>query len=167
MKNLNKNFLETYNEAVKSIEEEGKTFRLCRFYEVKKLTNETVNNAYKISSSLISVKTKKDGDQFEEKFTKGLVEEAILYGSKAGEFINKKINAKTKSVFIYMKEELLDEAINKTKAIIAKNNDETVEFDTVKEAAIFLGLSPKSTKGIYNALKSGKDYKGYAWTKNI
>lgn len=167
MKNLNKNFLETYNEAVKSIEEEGKTFRLCRFYEIKKITDEAVNNAYKISSNLISVKTKKDGDQFEEKFTEELDEEAVLYGSHVDDFINKKINAKTKSVFIYMKEELLNKVINETKSIVAKNNNETVEFDTVKEAAVFLGLSPKSTKGIYNALKSGKDYKGYAWTKNV
>lgn len=165
MKNLNKNFLETYNEAVKSIELENKSFRLCRFYQIERLTNETFHNAYKITSNLISVKVKKDGQQYEKDFVNGLTENAVLYGADIEEFINKKLKAKTKSVFLYMKEKQLNEAINKS--ITAYNNEECVEFDTVKEAAIHLGLSPKSTKGIYNAIKTGKNYKGYAWTKNF
>lgn len=163
MKNLNKSFLETYNEAVRSIELENKSFRLCRFYQIERLTNETFHNAYKVSSSLISVKVKKDGKQYEKDFVNELVEDVVLYGSDIEKFINKKLKAKTKSVFIYMKEKQLSQAINKS--ITAYNNEKSVDFDTVKDAAIYLGLSPNSTKGIYNAIKSGKEYKGYVWIK--
>ena len=163
MKTLQNNFLGAYKEAVQSIKAEGKNFRLCRFYQIEKLTNETFNNAYKITSNLISVKVKKDGKQYEKDFVNELVEDAVLYGSDIDKFVSKKLKAKTKSVFLYMKEEKLSEAINKS--ITAYNNEERVEFDTVKEAAVYLGLSPKSTKGIYAAIKTGKEYKDYYWTK--
>ena len=163
MKTLQNNFLGAYKEAVQSIKAEGKNFRLCRFYQIEKLTNETFNNAYKITSNLISVKVKKDGKQYEKDFVNELVEDAVLYGSDIDKFVSKKLKAKTKSVFLYMKEEKLSEAINKS--ITAYNNEERVEFDTVKEAAVYLGLSPKSTKGIYTAIKTGKEYKDYYWTK--
>ena len=163
MKTLQNNFLGAYKEAVQSIKAEGKNFRLCRFYQIEKLTNETFNNAYKITSNLISVKVKKDGKQYEKDFVNELVEDAVLYGSDIDKFVSKKLKAKTKSVFLYMKEEQLSEAINKS--ITAYNNEERVEFDTVKEAAVYLGLSPKSTKGIYAAIKTGKEYKDYYWTK--
>ena len=163
MKTLQNNFLGAYKEAVQSIKAEGKSFRLCRFYQIEKLTNETFNNAYKITSNLISVKVKKDGKQYEKDFVNELVEDAVLYGSDIDKFVSKKLKAKTKSVFLYMKEEQLSEAINKS--ITAYNNEERVEFDTVKEAAVYLGLSPKSTKGIYAAIKTGKEYKDYYWTK--
>ena len=163
MKTLQNNFLGAYKEAVQSIKAEGKNFRLCRFYQIEKLTNETFNNAYKITSNLISVKVKKDGKQYEKDFVNELVEDAVLYGSDIDKFVSKKLKAKTKSVFLYMKEEQLSEAINKS--ITAYNNEERVEFDTVKEAAVYLGLSPKSTKGIYTAIKTGKEYKDYYWTK--
>ena len=163
MKTLQNNFLGAYKEAVQSIKAEGKNFRLCRFYQIEKLTNETFNNAYKITSNLISVKVKKDGKQYEKDFVNELVEDAVLYGSDIDKFVSKKLKAKTKSVFLYMKEEQLNEAINKS--ITAYNNEKRVEFDTVKEAAIYLGLSPKSTKGIYAAIKTGKEYKDYYWTK--
>ena len=163
MKTLQNNFLGAYKEAVQSIKAEGKNFRLCRFYQIEKLTNETFNNAYKITSNLISVKVKKDGKQYEKDFVNELVEDAVLYGSDIDKFVSKKLKAKTKSVFLYMKEEQLSEAINKS--ITAYNSEERVEFDTVKEAAVYLGLSPKSTKGIYAAIKTGKEYKGYYWTK--
>ena len=163
MKTLQNNFLGAYKEAVQSIKAEGKNFRLCRFYQIEKLTNETFNNAYKITSNLISVKVKKDGKQYEKDFVNELVEDAVLYGSDIDKFVSKKLKAKTKSVFLYMKEEQLSKAINKS--ITAYNNEERVEFDTVKEAAVYLGLSPKSTKGIYTAIKTGKEYKDYYWTK--
>ena len=163
MKTLQNNFLGAYKEAVQSIKAEGKNFRLCRFYQIEKLTNETFNNAYKITSNLISVKVKKDGKQYEKDFVNELVEDAVLYGSDIDKFVSKKLKAKTKSVFLYMKEEQLSEAINKS--ITAYNNEERVEFDTVKEAAVYLGLSPKSTKGIYTAIKTGNAYKDYYWTK--
>lgn len=163
MKTLQNNFLGAYKEAVQSIKAEGKNFRLCRFYQIEKLTNETFNNAYKITSNLISVKVKKDGKQYEKDFVNELVEDAVLYGSDIDKFVSKKLKAKTKSVFLYMKEEQLSEAINKS--ITAYNNEKRVEFDTVKEAAVYLGLSPKSTKGIYAAIKTGKEYKDYYWTK--
>ena len=163
MKTLQNNFLGAYKEAVQSIKAEGKNFRLCRFYQIEKLTNETFNNAYKITSNLISVKVKKDGKQYEKDFVNELVEDAVLYGSDVDKFVSKKLKAKTKSVFLYMKEEQLSEAINKS--IAAYNNEERVEFDTVKEAAVYLGLSPKSTKGIYTAIKTGKEYKNYYWVK--
>lgn len=163
MKTLQNNFLGAYKEAVQSIKAEGKNFRLCRFYQIEKLTNETFNNAYKITSNLISVKVKKDGKQYEKDFVNELVEDAVLYGSDIDKFVSKKLKAKTKSVFLYMKEEQLSEAINKS--ITAYNNEERVEFDTVKEAAVYLGLSPKSTKGIYAAIKTGKEYKNYYWVK--
>ena len=163
MKTLQNNFLGAYKEAVQSIKAEGKNFRLCRFYQIEKLTNETFNNAYKITSNLISVKVKKDGKQYEKDFVNELVEDAVLYGSDIDKFVSKKLKAKTKSVFLYMKEEQLSEAINKS--ITAYNSEERVEFDTVKEAAVYLGLSPKSTKGIYAAIKTGKEYKDYYWTK--
>ena len=163
MKTLQNNFLGAYKEAVQSIKAEGKNFRLCRFYQIEKLTNETFNNAYKITSNLISVKVKKDGKQYEKDFVNELVEDAVLYGSDVDKFVSKKLKAKTKSVFLYMKEEQLSEAINKS--ITAYNNEERVEFDTVKEAAVYLGLSPKSTKGIYTAIKTGKEYKNYYWAK--
>ena len=163
MKTLQNSFLGAYKEAVQSIKAEGKNFRLCRFYQIEKLTNETFNNAYKITSNLISVKVKKDGKQYEKDFVNELVEDAVLYGSDIDKFVSKKLKAKTKSVFLYMKEEQLSEAINKS--ITAYNNEERVEFDTVKEAAVYLGLSPKSTKGIYTAIKTGNAYKDYYWTK--
>ena len=48
---------------------------------------------------------------------------------------------------------------------VSENGEEVVIFNNMHEATAHVGLSSKSTKGIYKAIKSGELYKGYYWTK--
>lgn len=179
MKNLNKNLFEAYQEAVKSIENEGKTSRLCRFYKVE---NEN------LSSALINVRLKKEftSAELNEAFTSSEIEEKSN--------LEKLIKKETKSTFFFeVKEETTYESKTLSNGIeavtinlgskdieklstmestpkgqieaVSADGSEVVILKDMNEATMHVGLSPKSTKGIYKAIKTGELYKGYYWTK--
>lgn len=174
MKNLNTNVIEAYVEAAQSITNEGKTSRLCRIYEV----DQESKNEYVLYSALISVKTKNvDANNFSSilsEFENNKQKDDSFETEDIFEdYLNAKLSKQTKSTFYFAnlynfdEDQQFNNSIPENANFIAQNEEETKYFETASEAAEFLGLSAKSTKGIYKAIKEEKSYKGYAWTKNI
>lgn len=171
MKTLQNNFLEAYKEAVQSIKAEGKKSRLCRFYEVQEIKTQ-YGSYFEVYSSLFTVYTKYENP--EENFVTKMFEnnKSIDAGyNRIDSYLAKKLSKTTKSTFYF--KSLVDKTLNnkiekeeKEKPVItASNENETRSFSSASKAAEWLELSPKSTKGIYTAIKTGKEYKNYYWAK--